>query len=119
MDSLTYDIYFGTSSNPQLVFTDQSMHSYLPCSLQRNTDYYWRIDAKDSESNNTTSSIFKFTTADKPLILVDASHDGGVWWAGSSGFDPTEPHQGKELADYIRSQDFQVDELPSCAVRAR
>jgi len=48
-------------------------------------------------------------------ILVDASHDGGTWWypQGASNFSPSLPHQGKQLADLLRSKGFMVDELPS------
>jgi len=48
-------------------------------------------------------------------ILVDASKDGGVWWfpqSSATGFSPTLPHQGMALAEYFRSQGYQVDELP-------
>jgi hypothetical protein len=46
-------------------------------------------------------------------ILVDASRDGGVWWYPQiAPFDPDKPHQGKALADYLRSQGFFVTELP-------
>jgi len=48
-------------------------------------------------------------------ILIDASHDGGVWWypqSSASDFSSSTPHQGKELADFIRGRGFQVDELP-------
>jgi hypothetical protein len=46
-------------------------------------------------------------------ILVDASRDGGVWWYPQAGsFSATMPHQGKALADYLRSLGFTVDELP-------
>lgn len=48
-------------------------------------------------------------------ILVDASRDGGVWWYPQhpgTGFDAGAPHQGKALADYLRSLGFVVDELP-------
>lgn len=46
-------------------------------------------------------------------ILVDASKDGGVWWfpQGPNGYDIKAPHQGKKLADYIRSLGFAVDEI--------
>lgn len=45
-------------------------------------------------------------------VLVDASRDAGVWWAPQSGtFDPSQPHQGKDLADYMRGQGMQVTEL--------
>lgn len=47
-------------------------------------------------------------------ILVDASGDGGVWWfpQGGGRFNPEEDHQGKKLADLLRSKGFVVDELP-------
>jgi hypothetical protein len=43
-------------------------------------------------------------------VLIDASKDLGEWW-GKVGFDPMKPHQGKELADALRDQGWQVDEL--------
>ena len=47
------------------------------------------------------------------LVLVDASRDGGVWWFPQGGnFSASAPHQGKALADYVRSKNFVVDELP-------
>lgn len=48
-------------------------------------------------------------------ILVDASHDGGGWWfpqSDTGGFSDSKPHQGKALADFLRSRGFEVDELP-------
>jgi len=46
-------------------------------------------------------------------ILIDASRDGGVWWFPQSGnFSENQPHQGRLLADYLRSLGFGVDEIP-------
>ena len=46
-------------------------------------------------------------------ILVDASHDGGGWWFPQAGsYSANLPHQGKALADLLRSRGFTVDELP-------
>lgn len=49
-------------------------------------------------------------------ILVDASRDGGVWWFPQpgqvGGYDPGLHHQGKALADHLRSLGYRVDELP-------
>lgn len=63
------------------------------------------------------SMIVEITVLDDSprRILVDASRDGGVWWSPQSaltGFSESESHQGKALADYIRSLGFRVDELP-------
>ncbi|MGW8267786.1 MAG: hypothetical protein ACWGSQ_15580 [Longimicrobiales bacterium] len=45
-------------------------------------------------------------------ILVDASHDGGVWWFPQGyPFDPRQDHQGKALADHFRARGYTVDEL--------
>ena len=51
----------------------------------------------------------------KRRVLVDASHDGGGWWFPQSpitGFNPSAYHQGKGLADLLRSKGLIVDELP-------
>lgn len=49
-------------------------------------------------------------------ILVDASKDGGAWWFPQFGeFDPELPHQGKCVADYLRSLGYTVTELPRLA----
>ena len=48
---------------------------------------------------------------------MDGSHDGGVWWFPQSGpFVADSPHQGKALAEYLRSKGYAVDELGRGAV---
>ncbi len=47
-------------------------------------------------------------------ILIDASHDGGVWWfpqGPATGYSMSQPHQGKAFADLLRSKGFEVTEL--------
>lgn len=61
-DPLTYDVYFGTSSNPSLVNSGQSNTTYDPGTLNEETTYYWQIKAHDDHSNSTTGDIWKFTT---------------------------------------------------------
>jgi len=55
------------------------------------------------------------TYGQKPLrVLVDASKDGGLWWfpqGNSNKFDPKQHHQGKALADFMRSKGWEVTEL--------
>ena len=52
--------------------------------------------------------------AQRPLrVLIDASKDGGLWWFPQGNtFDPAQHHQGKPLADFMRSKGWQVVELP-------
>lgn len=49
----------------------------------------------------------------KRNILIDASRDGGVWWFPQQGpFNANAAHQGKALADHLRSLGHAVTELP-------
>jgi len=48
-----------------------------------------------------------------PRVLVDASRDGGVWWFPQvAPFSGSDAHQGRALADFIRSLGYEVEELP-------
>lgn len=54
-------------------------------------------------------------TAGATSVLVDASRDGGAWWAPQptpGPFDPSAPHQGKAFADFMRGMGLEVTELP-------
>jgi len=62
-DTVTYDVYFGTSSNPSHVVYNQSGLSYNPPGdLLYNTLYYWRIVAWDNHGASTAGSLWHFTT---------------------------------------------------------
>jgi hypothetical protein len=61
----------------------------------------------------TTQGLGRLDTRIKRHILIDASRDGGVWWFPQVGpFDSTAKHQGKALAEYLRSLGHRVVELP-------
>jgi len=64
-DSLVYDIYFGTSSNPGKVENDYTSKSYDPGDLVYGQKYYWKIIADDGEFT-TSSSVWSFTVRDEP-----------------------------------------------------
>ena len=57
----SYDVYFGTSSNPPLV-TNVSVTSYSPTTLINSTLYYWKIVPKNSGSTASGCSVWSFTT---------------------------------------------------------
>jgi parallel beta-helix repeat protein len=61
---VTYDIYFGTSSDPPLKKSNHFNTSYEPGIMDFNTTYYWKIIAKDNHGESTTGPIWKFTTTD-------------------------------------------------------
>ena len=62
-DSLTYDVYFGTSGSPPLVSSDQTLETYDPDTLANNQTYYWQITAHDNNNHATSSPVWSFVTA--------------------------------------------------------
>lgn len=53
-------------------------------------------------------------------VLIDPTHDGGTWWFPQyaltpDGYHADQPHQGRALADYLRSKGYTVTELGRAA----
>jgi len=63
-DTVTYDVYFGTSGSPPLVSNDQSGTIYDQGALAYNTKYYWQIVATDNHAVSTVGPVWEFTTGD-------------------------------------------------------
>ncbi|HVQ01556.1 MAG TPA: Ig-like domain-containing protein [Candidatus Thermoplasmatota archaeon] len=63
-DSVTYDVYFGTSSPPPKVSSNQSGQSYNPGTMGFVTKYYWKIVAWDYYGETSSGPIWQFTTRD-------------------------------------------------------
>jgi len=61
-NTLVYDIYFGTNSNPGLVENDHTTKSYSPGTLEYNITYYWKIVADDKRGGMAEGPIWSFTT---------------------------------------------------------
>jgi hypothetical protein len=69
-------------------------------------------ELKDSNNRSTKWQASAVTLCCK--ILIDASHDGGVWWYPQSlvtGFNSDKWHQGQSFANLLREKGFEVDEL--------
>ena len=69
-DLVTYDVYFGTTSSPLKVISNQSALSYAPGPLTYNTIYYWKIVAWDNHSASTKGPLWHFTTKQAAAITV-------------------------------------------------
>ncbi len=61
-DTVTYDVYFGTSSPPPLKAERIVDTSYSPSLLAYQTTYYWRIVARDNHGAITEGPVWFFTT---------------------------------------------------------
>jgi hypothetical protein len=68
-DTVVCDVYFGTSSDPPLVVSNQSSQSYQPGELLPLATYYWKIVARDNHGDERVSAIRSFTTANQ---LIDS-----------------------------------------------
>jgi hypothetical protein len=67
-DTLTYDLYFGTTESPELEESNLTESSYNLTNLDLSTTYYWRVDTIDGNGNKTTGDLWTFTTED-PLVF--------------------------------------------------
>jgi parallel beta-helix repeat protein len=61
-DTATYDVYFGTTSPPPQVTTNQTTPSYDPGDLSLNTTYYWMVLSWDNHGLSSPGSVWRFTT---------------------------------------------------------
>lgn len=81
-DTVTYDIYFGTNSNPPLKKSDNTVTSYDPGTMDTNTKYYWKIVAKDNHGASTTGQVWDFTTLSMenqpPIIDIISPEENSI-----------------------------------------
>ena len=70
-DTVTYDVYFGTSSTPPLISNNQPWNNYYVGVLGFNTKYYWRIVATDNHGASTTGPLWDFTTGVHEALILE------------------------------------------------
>jgi parallel beta-helix repeat protein len=79
-DTVTYDIYFGTTSPPPQVVWGQSANWYDPGTMNYNTKYYWKITAWDNHGASTPGSTWDFTTEQPPTPVPNLDCTGYLIW---------------------------------------
>jgi hypothetical protein len=72
----TYDVYFGTSSNPPFVGNEPRV-IYDPGVLRPQTTYYWRVDATIGD-NKYPGQVYRFTTGSATAQGARAAENGSV-----------------------------------------
>jgi PKD repeat protein len=65
-DTVTYDVYFGKTTPPPKVMTNQSGTNYDLPTLSYDTRYYWKIIAWDDHGASTSGPVWSFTTIAAP-----------------------------------------------------
>ncbi len=78
-DPKTFDVYFGESSPPPKVSSNQSDLEYCPNNLEFSTTYYWQIVLWDNQGSSFTGPIWSFTTRgnDPPNSPSDPDPEDG------------------------------------------
>jgi hypothetical protein len=61
-DPKSFDVYFGESSPPPKVSSNQTDLEYCPSNLEFNKTYYWQIVLWDALGTSITGPIWSFTT---------------------------------------------------------
>ncbi|MEA1871892.1 MAG: CFI-box-CTERM domain-containing protein, partial [Chloroflexota bacterium] len=64
--AVSYDVYFGTDTNPPLVSEEQTETTYAP-TLNPDTTYYWRVTATTALNEYSifaTGELWEFTTGE-------------------------------------------------------
>ena len=100
-DTVTYDVYFGTNTNPTTkISSEQSGKTLSRSNLLIGTTYYWKVVAKDGKGATTEGPVWQFTTKSeraKPssnvpsTVLVEKGSFtiGDTWGDGQSIEKPT------------------------------
>lgn len=79
LDGLTYDVYFGTGSNPtSIVSPNQTAKNFTPLGLTTSTTYFWKIVAKDSKGATSEGPVWKFKTQ-ATVTGYDFTFDGHLY----------------------------------------
>jgi len=87
-DTVTYDVYFGTTNPPPLVENNHTTNSYDPGTLEYEQTYYWKIVAWDDHDASAEGPIWDFTTGNSSNNPPDTP-------------DITGPESGKPETTYL------------------
>jgi hypothetical protein len=90
------------------------VNGILQVSGSSKVDFSQKVTYELKDPDNKSAKWEVLAVPIKNKILIDGSHDGGVWWfpqSPATGFDPQKWHQGQPFAELLRKKGFEVDEL--------
>jgi len=76
-DSVTYDVYFGTTPTPPKVSDNHTASTYDPDELDLDETYYWKIISWDNNHISTKGPLWHFTTGDPSTYNLTISDISG------------------------------------------
>jgi len=76
-DTVTYDVYFGTTNPPPKSVSNQTGMTYNPGTMQLTTTFYWQIVSWDNHGASTSSPVWSFTTLQPGYIIAWGDNDNG------------------------------------------
>ncbi|MFC2170565.1 hypothetical protein ACFLQJ_01145, partial [Calditrichota bacterium] len=78
-DSLFYDVCFGIIDTPSIVSSYLQDTTFSVENLLFDTNYFWKIIARDHNENQTTGSLWTFrTTPNHPPMITDPEPEDGA-----------------------------------------
>ncbi|UCG42708.1 MAG: hypothetical protein JSU73_12740 [candidate division WOR-3 bacterium] len=83
-DIVLYDIHFGTGPMPPLLRSGFDSTSFDISGLEHNTQYYWKVVARDDHNDSAVGEVWDFTTESlgdtnrPPYVPSDPSPDSGA-----------------------------------------
>jgi hypothetical protein len=89
--AISWNVYFGTSSNPALVATGVTTNSYT-VTIQKGGVFYWGVATTDPNNESTASPVWSFDVNSNPnvpttpvpaLNAVNVSCNPTIAWAAS------------------------------------
>jgi hypothetical protein len=86
-ETVRYDVLFGTISPPtNQVATNIMSPSYNPGRLELETEYFWRVRARDTYGNASLGPIWSFTTTYGVWHSVNIGRTDSLWgvWGSSA-----------------------------------
>jgi hypothetical protein len=94
-DTVTYDLYFGTNSNPTSLLASNLADRWFTRDglLSASTTYYWKVVAKDNKGLSANGPVWNFTTVDssltfRPYLTITSFTDttASLSWSDNNNF---------------------------------
>jgi hypothetical protein len=75
-DADSYDVYFGTSSDPTNLVDSPTNTSFPLSGLDLNTTYYWKIVARNDCGQSTSGPVWSFSTVQPTIYALTVIKSG-------------------------------------------